>query len=89
MENNSIREFTCNDCQEVTKVDWSKVRPDIDDGTSNIYIQPDGNDYKYVGECENCGNWVEIEPPVPELVVDNVDVDKNGMFIQITDKYTA
>ena len=88
MENNSIREFTCNDCHEVTKVDWSKVRPDLDDGTSNIYIQPDGNDYKYVGECENCGNWVEIEPPVPELVVDNVDVDKNGMFIQITDKVT-
>ena len=25
MANSSIREFTCNDCQEVTKVDWSKV----------------------------------------------------------------
>ena len=88
MENNSIREFTCNDCQEVTKVDWSKVRPDIDDGTSNIEIHEKGNGYAYYGECMNCGNLVEIEPPVPELVVDNVDVDKDGMFIQVTDKVT-
>lgn len=88
MENNSIREFTCNDCQEVTKVDWSKVRPDIDDGTSNIEIHEKGNGYAYYGECMNCGNLVEIEPPVPELVVDNVDVDKDGMYIQLTDTVT-
>lgn len=89
MENNSIREFTCNDCQEVTKVDWSKVRPDIDDGTSNIEIHEKGNGYAYYGECMNCGNLVEIEPPVPELVVDNVDVDKDGMYIQISDVNTC
>lgn len=88
MENNSIREFTCNDCQEVTKVDWSKVRPDIDDGTSNIEIHEKGNGYAYYGECMNCGNLVEIEPPTPELVVDNVDVDKDGMYIQLTDTVT-
>lgn len=88
MENNSIREFTCNDCQEVTKVDWSKVRPDIDDGTSNIEIHEKGNGYAYYGECMNCGNLVEIEPPVPELTVDNVDVDKDGMYIQLTDTVT-
>ena len=76
MANSSIREFTCNDCQEVTKVDWSKVRPDIDDGTSNIEIYEKGNNFAYYGECENCGNLVEIEPPVPELVVDNVDVKR-------------
>lgn len=87
MENN-IREFTCNECQEVTKVDWSKVRPDIDDGTSNIYIEPYGDSYRYVGQCDNCGNFVEIEPPVPELKVDNVDVRKDGISVQITDTVT-
>lgn len=87
MENN-IREFTCNDCQEVTKVDWSKVRPDIDDGTSNIEIYEKGNNFAYYGECENCGNLVEIEPPVPELIVDNVDVSKDGISVQITDTVT-
>ena len=75
MENNSIREFTCNDCQEVTKVDWSKVRPDIDDGTSNIEIHEKGNGYAYYGECMNCGNLVEIEPPAPELVVDSIRIE--------------
>ena len=88
MENNSIRKFTCDDCLEVSEVDWSKVRPDLDDGTSNIEIHAKGNDYAYYGECMNCGNLVEIEPPAPELVVDNVDVDKDGMYIQLTDTVT-
>lgn len=86
--NNSIREFTCNDCQEVTKVDWSKVRPDLDDGTSNIGITFDDGKYIYVGECDNCGNLVEIEPPVPELKVTNVEVDREGMYIEVTDTVT-
>lgn len=88
MINNSIREFTCDECYEVSKVDWSQVRPDIDDGTSNIEIHVKDNGYAYYGGCMNCGNLVEIEPPVPDLVADNVDVDKDGMFIQITDKIT-
>ena len=88
MENNSIRKFTCDDCLEVSEVDWSKVRPDLDDGTSNIEIHAKGNDYAYYGECMNCGNLVEIEPPAPDLYVSNVDVDKSGISIEITDKVT-
>ena len=88
MENNSIRKFTCSDCLEVSEVDWSKVRPDLDDGTSNIEIHAKGNDYAYYGECMNCGNLEEIEPPVPDLYVSNVDVDKSGISIEITDKVT-
>ena len=86
--NDNIKEFTCNDCQEVSKVDWSKVRPDLDDGSSNIEICEKGNGYAYYGECMNCGNLVEIEPPVPELIYDNVEVDKDGIYIELLDKVT-
>ena len=85
---NSKREFTCNDCQEVSTVDWSKIRPDLDDGTSNLEIHQDGDTYAYYGECQNCGNLVKVEPPVPQLKVSNVDVEKDGIAVEIEDTIT-
>lgn len=85
---NSKREFTCNDCQEVSTVDWSKIRPDLDDGTSNLEIHQDGDTYAYYGECQNCGNLVKVEPPVPQLKVSNVDVAKDGIAVEIEDTIT-
>ena len=87
MENN-IREFTCNDCQEVSTVDWSTIRPDLDDGTSNLEIHQDGDTYAYYGECQNCGNLVKVEPPVPQLKVSNVDVAKDGIAVVVNKNNT-
>ena len=93
-KNNSIREFTCDECGEVTKIDWSKIIPDLDDGTSNIEIYNDGGTYHFYGKCQNCGNLVMVEQPIPQLDVKQVDTNdydqgiEDEVYAEIEDKIT-